>query len=207
MPARTDPRKERAKATRLRIVEAAYRLFSERGYSVPLTEVATEAGVAVQTVYFVFHDKISLLNAVLTEQVVGPSGGIPPHEQPWIEQIRAEPDVAGGLRLVLANTLPIFERVGPLVGLFQGSEPEVAALWKHSEKLRYDGFGVFLDFLIAKRPLRDGLTRERALDLVFEILSPGSYFAFVRQHGWTPPEWQEMVVDVLEHAVFAATVA
>src|SRR5437763_1750044 len=57
-------RKERAGETRRRMLEAASRLFSRRGYAnTTLKSVAAEAGVAVQTVYFTFHSKAELLQA------------------------------------------------------------------------------------------------------------------------------------------------
>ncbi len=46
-------RRDRARATRLRITKAAYALFCERGYSgTTMIDIADAAGVAVQTVYF-----------------------------------------------------------------------------------------------------------------------------------------------------------
>jgi AcrR family transcriptional regulator len=62
---RTKPptRRDRADATRLRIVKAAYELFCERGYAgTMLSDVAAAAGVAVQTVRFNFHTKGELLS-------------------------------------------------------------------------------------------------------------------------------------------------
>ena len=55
-------RRERSRATHWRIVEAAHRLFTIQGYaSTTMGQVAEAAGVAVQTVYFVFHTKAALL--------------------------------------------------------------------------------------------------------------------------------------------------
>ena len=48
-------RSEKARLTRQRIRDAAYDLFVEHGYGVTaLQDVADRAGVAVQTIYFVF---------------------------------------------------------------------------------------------------------------------------------------------------------
>ena len=56
-------RRDRARATRLRITRAAYDLFCERGYTATtMAEIAESAGVAVQTVYFAFHTKSELLS-------------------------------------------------------------------------------------------------------------------------------------------------
>src|SRR5213083_2359267 len=55
-------RQEQARQTRRAILDAAAMLFVDPGYAAtPLTAVAAEAGVAVQTVYAVFGSKGNLL--------------------------------------------------------------------------------------------------------------------------------------------------
>ncbi|HET7031014.1 MAG TPA: helix-turn-helix domain-containing protein [Candidatus Limnocylindrales bacterium] len=58
-------RAERAAATRTRILEAARARFSRDGYAAStLTDVAADAGVAVQTVYAVFGSKPGILRGL-----------------------------------------------------------------------------------------------------------------------------------------------
>lgn len=58
-------RSERAVVTRNRIAEAARRLFASNGYgATTLAAIAEEAGVAVQTVYFVYASKVGILRAL-----------------------------------------------------------------------------------------------------------------------------------------------
>jgi AcrR family transcriptional regulator len=65
-------RRDRADATRLRIVKAAYELFCERGYAgTMLSDVAAASGVAVQTVRFNFHTKGELLSRAYDFAVLG----------------------------------------------------------------------------------------------------------------------------------------
>ena len=72
-------RRDRADATRLRIVKAAYDLFCERGYAgTMLADVAQRSGVAVATVRFVFHTKAELLSRVFDFAVMGEDGPLPP---------------------------------------------------------------------------------------------------------------------------------
>ena len=66
-------RRERAKATRRRIAEAALVRFSGQGYAATTMDaIAGDAGVAVQTVYFTFHTKAELLIAALKIAGGGP---------------------------------------------------------------------------------------------------------------------------------------
>ena len=54
-------RRTRADATRRRMVDAAAKLFAQRGYAATtMAAIAQQAGVAVQTVYFTFHSKTEL---------------------------------------------------------------------------------------------------------------------------------------------------
>src|ERR1700758_4924434 len=65
-------RRERAAQTRLRKIEAAHRLFLERGYeATTMHDVADTAGVAVQTVYYTFKTKAQLLAEAESFAVLG----------------------------------------------------------------------------------------------------------------------------------------
>src|SRR5689334_20383245 len=77
-------RRQRADQTRRRIVRAAHRLFVDRGYSgATMADIAQAADVAVQTVYFVFHTKVELLQACYETAVLGEDDPKPPPLQPW----------------------------------------------------------------------------------------------------------------------------
>jgi AcrR family transcriptional regulator len=55
-------RAEQARATRHRIIDQAARLFAEQGYAATtLEQIAAAADVAVQTVYFHFRNKATVL--------------------------------------------------------------------------------------------------------------------------------------------------
>src|SRR5450631_3725720 len=63
-------KRERAEQTRTRIIDAAYRLFTQHGYeATTMQAVADEARVAVQTVCFTFHTKGGLLTAIESRAV------------------------------------------------------------------------------------------------------------------------------------------
>ena len=59
-------RAEQARATRRRIIDQAARLFTEQGYAATtLDQIAAAADVAVQTVYFHFRNKATVLKEVV----------------------------------------------------------------------------------------------------------------------------------------------
>src|SRR5258708_24102668 len=138
-PRPRDPRKERARATRRRMIDAAYKLFSERGYGVPLTEIAREADVAVQTLYFTFHTKAELMSAVLHLAVLGEDLPPSPLDQPWFQKMLAEPDPRNAVQRFCDGSTDIFVRVGPLSpSIARSGDPDVDAMRASSEQLRRD---------------------------------------------------------------------
>lgn len=53
-----------AKENREQILQAAHKIFAEKGLSVPISEIAREAGIGIGTVYRHFPTKEALFNAV-----------------------------------------------------------------------------------------------------------------------------------------------
>jgi AcrR family transcriptional regulator len=200
-----DSRKQRARATRRRMVEAAYRLFCQRGLGVPLTAVAAEAGVAVQTVYFTFHTKVELLREALQYAVHGDDRPEPPHERPWFTQMVAEPDPRRAVDILLLGTQGIYDRLAPLAAVFHSGDPEVAAMWRHSEELRHTGMGLMVDQLLAKGHPR--LDLDAATDVAYVLLGFDSYRGFVIDRGWTPERWRDWTAATLVEALFAQSYA
>src|SRR5690348_14145604 len=88
-------RRDRAHSTRRRIIGAAYQLFRVHGYSATTMEaIATAAGVAVQTIYYVFGTKAHLLRDVTEAVVVGEHEADTPPVDPgaWMQQVLTEPN-------------------------------------------------------------------------------------------------------------------
>src|SRR5215207_6672140 len=101
-PRRFSGQRERARATRRRIREAALRLFVELGYLATTIEaIAAEAAVAVQTVYFVFGSKRALLTEILDMATAGDEAPVPVVARPWVEEARRESDPRRTVRLIV----------------------------------------------------------------------------------------------------------
>ena len=203
-------RRERARATRLRIMQAAYTLFCERGYAgTTMADVAILAGVAVQTVYFTFHTKVDLLNSAYSLAVLGEQDPAPPESQPWYAAARDEPDVAAALRSLVAGAGWIVARAAPLDTVVRAAgshDPEAAAVWAHHEQLRVDGYRRMVGLIQQKAPLRAGMTEDRATDLLLFYLGPLTYAGLVMDRGWSHDDWVDWVVaTVLEQLLGVGT--
>lgn len=200
-PRSTDPRKERARVNRRRMIEAAYKLFCEQGYSVPLTAIADEAGVAVQTLYFTFHSKVGLLSEAMALAVTGGIESISPNEQPWFQKFVAEPDPRQAIKILVDSTIPIFERTAPLWQVFVTMDPELREQRRHHQRLRKDGYRRHIEVLAKKAPLRRGLDIEKATDIHFALFSPDLFQVMVNELGWTVDAWRKWLTQTLGDAL------
>src|SRR5258708_28946022 len=186
-PRPPDLRKERARAPRRRMIDAAYKLFTERGYGVPLTDIAREAGVAVQTLYFPFHTKVELMSAVLHLAVLGEDLPPSPLDQPWFEKMLAEPDPRKALQRFCDGSTDIFVRVGPLSpSISRSGDPDVDAMWASAEQLRVDVYRRVMGALVKKGRLRRGLTIDENAATCFVLSSPHLLPPRGPPRGWAP---------------------
>src|SRR6478736_2525533 len=86
-------RQEQAQQTRRAILDAAGRLFVDPGYAAtPLTAIAAEAGVAVQTVYAVFGSKRQLLSDLVDVTTAGDDEPVALPDRAFVAEIRALAD-------------------------------------------------------------------------------------------------------------------
>jgi AcrR family transcriptional regulator len=197
-------RRERSRATHWKIVEAAHRLFTEQGYaSTTMAQVAQAAGVAVQTVYFVFHTKAALLARSIDFAVMGKESPRPPEEQPWYRAMRDAPGIDEALRHLVAGVGEIMPRVIPLnLAARASDDPDLAQLMAESEAWRADGYQVIAEILRAKAPLRTGLDPERATHLLLLYVGEDVYHVLVDTYGWRHEDWIDWTVATLLSQVF-----
>lgn len=194
-------RSERARLTRRRIIAAAAESFLERGYGATLLDqVAERAGVAVQTVYFHFRNKATLLKDALDIAAVGDDEPVPLLERPWMDRINAESDPVRIIELWVANSRSIMERVAPILAVIRGTigaDPDLAAQWHVNEQQRRTAFGALAQILADRGFLKSGLTRQDAADLAFLIGSVENYFLATGTLGWPPQHWERITVSML----------
>src|SRR5262245_11953732 len=106
---KTTKRAEQARATRRRIIGRARQLFLEQGYAATtVDQIAAAAGVAVQTVYFHFGSKRTVLKEVMDVAAVGDYEPVPLLDRPWLREVRDQPDPRRALEIWLETSRAIF---------------------------------------------------------------------------------------------------
>src|SRR6478609_9257184 len=172
-------RAEKRRLTRRRIVASAAELFLGQGYgTTTLEQVAARAGVAVQTVYFHFGNKATLLKEALDIAAVGDDEPVALLDRPWLDGLADVSDPVRVIEIWASGGREIMERVAPLLAVVRGTvgtDPDLAAQWDVNEGQRRTAFRALAALLADRAALRPGLTVEDAADLAFLIGSVENY--------------------------------
>ena len=104
------------------------------------------------------------------------------------------------MRHICRGVLSISRRVAPMIPAFHAVAGDPAGdVWERSERLRHDGMVQLVAALTKKAPLRKGVTKAHAADVLYLLLGPDLYWTMVLGRGWTERQlanWTERVVHV-----------
>jgi AcrR family transcriptional regulator len=195
---RSERRAEQAEETRRRVLDAARKLFEERGWEgASIAAIASEARVSQETIYARFQNKRTLLGELVRIAVRGEDPRpIPEQEGP--RALAAANDQREQLRLFAADIVLRLERAAPLVAIVAGasrSEPELAELLAGLHAHRMKNLRVLIDALGGNGPLR--LPPDEAVESVWALTSPELHELFSRVGGWTRVRYCDWLVDSL----------
>lgn len=183
----TGLRQEHAALTRRRVLDAARRRFVDQGFAaVTMHDIAADAGVAYQTVYSQFGNKLELAlelcNAEL--QHVGPIVA-------FLSQARAAGDAEASLKAIGPFTRRLYEPCAPVLRFMRESgDPALLARYRHVDLARLEQLKPLASQLQRSGRLRRGLSAKRAVDLVWALSAPDTYDRLVVQQGWSPDEFE-----------------
>jgi AcrR family transcriptional regulator len=185
-------RKERAGRTRARILTAARAEFTAKGYhATTMAAIASAAGVAVQTVYFVFGTKPALLQELLGVAVMGLSGDGLPVQRP--EDTRA-------LASFVAGAIPVYSRaaaVAETARVAAQTDSDVADVYTQAESRRVEEFSRVIHALADHDALRADLTIAQATAVLTTVFGPQSYLSYTAEHQWSDAELADWMSDAL----------
>jgi AcrR family transcriptional regulator len=183
------------------MVEAARELFIERGYgATALQDVADRAGVAVQTIYFTFGNKRTLLKELADVTVAGDDRPVATMDRSWFREALTAGTADEQIRALVHGAREVLDRVAPITEVLRTAatvDPEVAALWRDDTDPRYTVYATAAQALVAKPGARAGMSAEHAADVMFGLLSPELYLVFVRDRGWSPEQWEQWASQTL----------
>ena len=194
-------RKEQARHTRFRILDAAQRRFAERGYGVTTMDaIAAEAGVAVDTVYAGFGSKRGVLSALMDVRVGGDDQPVQLLDRPGPQAVRRETSQRRQLAIFAQDVSAIGERARPVADIIRGAaavDEEIAALWSRLEESRFQNMSRFVTWVAANGPFRGGISEADAAAIVWSLTSPEMQRLLRVERGWTTERYREWLAQTL----------
>jgi TetR/AcrR family transcriptional regulator of autoinduction and epiphytic fitness len=193
--------------TRRAIVDAAARLFAERGYiGTSFDAIAEAAGVGRATVFDHFSTKAGLLKMAYDVTLVGDDEPIPLPLRPESLAVRAERDPRAFLAGYAAIVTGVASRVSPIYEAIRGAahaDPEAADVWRTIGAERRIGGGNVVAMIVDRGALRPDADPERLADLVYALTDPGLYHLLVRERAWPDKVFTAWLAATLQRELVA----
>jgi AcrR family transcriptional regulator len=195
-------RQAQAMETRRRILEAARKLFMERGYTGATAEaIGAEAGVAAQTIYAIFKNKKKMLVSLMN---VSPATGVEDHtpmlERPSVQAVRQEHDQRHQIQMfaeVVANNHDQFAAISEIMADAAKTEPDLVRVLEKLNRQRLEHMMSAVQDIARNGGLREGIEDEYARDSVWALTSPEVFLLLTQERGWSKEKYAEWLADTL----------
>jgi AcrR family transcriptional regulator len=197
-------RRESAERRRVAILASALRLFGERGYSATtITAIAQDADAAPETVYKAFGGKPGLVRAIVERGLLG-SGSLPAEDRSDLAQATST-DSAALFRRFGELSREVTPRVAPVLRIMRdaaasGDEEMVSLLADISDR-RHARMLRNAKNLHSRGFLREGISPERAADVMWVYTDTQLYDDLVEQRGWSLEDYGGFIAQALSAAL------
>jgi AcrR family transcriptional regulator len=199
---RSPARAAAAARTRAQIVEAARRLFLERGFTdTTISTIAEQAGVAPETVYSIYRTKAGLLDAVVRGAVQRDDEPEDVLERSWVKRLLRQPELPARIAGFARHTAQTTELTSPIYAIIAAAgtgEDELDELQRNLLEMRFGGQREIMIALVQGEQLRPGLTVEQAADTFSALASPELHHLLTVKRGWSQrryAQWLEQTVN------------
>jgi AcrR family transcriptional regulator len=191
-------RRESARRNRLAVLEAGRELLLRDGYqATTIRAVADRAGVSPDTVYKTFGDKRRLMKAVYDVALAGDDEPVPIGQRPAVRAAFAAPDPAEKIELYARFVTELMERIGGLLTVLTGADPELAAVREETEGERRVGVGAFVAHLMEHDLLTSPLPAEQVIDACWALTSPHLCAQLRYTREWSGEQYRQWLAAML----------
>lgn len=199
-------RQAQANQTRRRILEAARKLFIQRGYAGATAEaMAAEADVSPQTIYAIFKNKKKILVSLMN---VSPATGVEDHtpmpQRPNVGAVAQEHDQRRQIQMfaqVVANNLDQVAAVFEIMTDAARIEPDFDRIIQQLNKQRLEHMTLAVQQIAANGPFREGIDEIYARDTVWALTSGDVFLLLTRDRGWSKEDYAVWLEDMLIRAL------
>lgn len=199
-------RQAQANQTRRRILDAARKLFIERGYTGATAEaIAAQADVSPQTIYAIFKNKKKILVSLMN---VSPATGVEDHtplpQRPNVQAVAQEQDQGRQLQMfarVVANNLDQVAAVFEIMTDAARIEPDFDRIIQKLNKQRLEHMTLAVQQIAANGPFREGIGEIYARETVWTLTSGDVFLLLTRDRGWSKEDYAVWLEDMLIRAL------
>lgn len=198
----TDGRRARSQRTRAAIVAGATRRFLAHGYlGSTIEDVAREAKVSVQSVYYVFGTKPKLLAAVLDASIAGDAAAVAVLDRPWVDQLRAAPTAHDALTLLVDASVEIVTRAAPIYEVIRraSADSDVAALLAETRHRRRLDQRRLVEILAEAGHLHPTVDVSTAADVLYGLVNEEIVGLLIHDCGWTTDRLRAWTTGTLDN--------
>ena len=181
-------RADQAQQTRRRVLEAARRLFVERGYAgTTVAAVADAAGVSPETIYLSLGGKRGLLEGVM--DITGPHDTAADDDK-WWNMVAQLPDAPERLDKMVEYSCRILDRTWRIHAIIRGAADKEAFAAAFGRRLLEERLANQTERIrrYLAEDLRPGLSAAEAGERYCALASPELYHLLTVQLGWTAAE-------------------
>jgi TetR/AcrR family transcriptional regulator, regulator of autoinduction and epiphytic fitness len=199
-PYSTKLRQEQALLTKQRVLDAARRVFIAGGYAnVTMQDVAREAGVAYQTVYSQFGNKLQLALELCASEF--------PHVGATVTsltELRDAVDPEAWLRSMGTFARRLYEPCAEVLRFMRESgDRELLGRYKEIERGRIERLAELGPQLERSGRLRPNLSGPAAVDLVWVMSGPEMYEQLILDRHWPPAQFEGWLGTTLADLILA----
>jgi AcrR family transcriptional regulator len=155
--------------------------------------IATEAGVSVPTVEALFGTKARVLKAAIDVAIAGDDEPLPVLGRGWVDKALGAETVDSFLSIVAGVIAPAQARsAGLVLAVFEGSstDSELAELLARLVAQRARTAEWLVDGFTRTARLREGCSRQEAIDTLWVLMDPAVFDRLTRQRAWTVEHYE-----------------
>lgn len=201
-------RQAQTRATRADVIEAARRLFVQRGYSATTMDaIAETATTPIATVYRLFGSKKGILSAVFDVAFGGDDEPIAFKDRPAVQAALAEQHPGRLLDAFARICREVLDRSADIQHLLASAavvDTEAANLLATTRDQRLVGQSRIASAVADRGALGDHLTQAEAADIVYTLMSPEVHRILTVERNWTADRYQQWLASALRAQLMPA---
>lgn len=195
----SETRELQAAQTRARILEAAKQLFQNKGFAlVTIHDLAKAAEVSMPTVYAIFKSKRGVLQSLIDD-------ALPPERfAALVNDSMQEKSPQKRLCMTAKLARQIYDAEQELMDMLRDASvvaPEFKELEYEREQRRYERQGEYVKEMVKGGYLSEGVTLQKARDILWSLTGRDIYRMFVIERGWTSDEYESWLSQTLRTAL------